>query len=74
MALPVGGVTQPIASQGAYHVIRLVEREQEEIPPYDEVRALVRTEFLRRRGEDALRGYLDELRAGAEIVTVEIDE
>jgi len=74
LGLPVGGVTQPIALQGAYHVIRLAEREQEEIPPYDEVRALVRTEFVRRRGEDALRAYLDELRAGAEIVTLEIDE
>jgi hypothetical protein len=74
LALPVGGVTQPIASQGGYHVIRLAEREQEEIPPYDEVRALVRTEFVRRRGEEALRAYLDELRAGATIVTVEIGE
>jgi parvulin-like peptidyl-prolyl isomerase len=74
LALPDGGVTQPIASQGAYHVIRLAEREQEEVPPYDEVRGLVRTELVRRRGEDALRAYLDALRAEARIVTIEIDE
>jgi parvulin-like peptidyl-prolyl isomerase len=67
LRLPVGGVSQPIASSGAYHVIRVEEREADAVPPLDAVRASVRAEVMRRRGETALRAYLDRLRAEADV-------
>lgn len=65
--LPVGEVSQPIASSGGYHVIRVVEREPGAVPPFEAVRASVRAEVVRRRGESALREYLDQLRSQADI-------
>ncbi|HWP67281.1 MAG TPA: peptidyl-prolyl cis-trans isomerase [Candidatus Limnocylindria bacterium] len=73
LALPVGGTSQPIASTGGYHVVRVVEREPESVPPFDVVRAAVRAEVVRRRGEAALREYLDRLRAEADVVIGEGD-
>jgi hypothetical protein len=69
LALPVGGVSQPIASTGGYHVIRVTEREPAVVPPFEAVRASVRGEVVRRRGETALRAYLDQLRNEADIAT-----
>jgi parvulin-like peptidyl-prolyl isomerase len=69
LSLPVGGVSQPIASTGGYHVVRVVEREDDVVPPFETVRAAVRAEVVRRRGETALRDYLTELRAEADVVT-----
>jgi parvulin-like peptidyl-prolyl isomerase len=69
LGLPVGGVSQPIAAAGSYHVVRVVEREEPAPPPFEAVRAAVRAEAVRRRGEAALREYLDALRAEAEITT-----
>lgn len=69
LALPVGGVSQPIAAAGAYHVVRVLERDEAAAPPFEAVRATVRAEVVRRRGEAALREYLDALRAEAEIST-----
>jgi len=67
LRLPVGGVSQPIVSGGAYHVIRVVERESGVVPTFEAVRPAVRAEVVRRRGETALREYLDQLRSQADI-------
>jgi hypothetical protein len=67
LRLPVGGVSQPIASGGAYHVIRVVEREPAVVREFETVRAAVRAEVVRRRGETALREYLEQLRSQADI-------
>jgi parvulin-like peptidyl-prolyl isomerase len=67
LRLPVGGVSQPIISSGAYHVIRVVEREPGAVPAFEAVRPAVRAEVVRRRGETALREYLDQLRSQADI-------
>jgi parvulin-like peptidyl-prolyl isomerase len=69
LALPVGATSQPIASTGGYHVVRVEEREPDVVPPFEAVRASVRAEVVRRRGEQALREYLDRLRSEAAIET-----
>jgi peptidyl-prolyl cis-trans isomerase SurA len=69
LTLPVGGTSQPIASTGGYHVIHVVERENDVVPPFETVRASVRAEMVRRQGETALREYLERLRGEADIVT-----
>jgi len=45
-----------------------VDRELPRTPDLSEIEAQVRTEWLRRAGDRALREYLDELRDQAEIV------
>ena len=48
-------------------MLRLVDREETAPRPLAEVRSEVASELARRRDEEALRGYLDRLRAGARI-------
>ena len=45
----------------------MVEREDAGIPPLDEIRELVRGEARRRHADQALRAYLDGLRADADV-------
>ncbi len=71
MALEPGGVSEPVRSGIGYHVFLLVDREEEQVPPYEEVAEQVRREWVRREGDRALRDYLDELRDRADLRMVE---
>lgn len=70
-ALEVGEWSDPVESETGFHLVQLVDREQAVVPPLEEVRALVRQDLERRRGDEALRRYLDELRAE---IPVSVDE
>jgi hypothetical protein len=48
-------------------VVRLVERTEGAVAPFDEVRNQVRAEYLRSLGERALAGAIDDLRADSAI-------
>jgi parvulin-like peptidyl-prolyl isomerase len=65
--LAPGAVAGPVRGSAGYHVIRLRERSVGEPADFASVREQVRAEWLRSRGEEALRDYLEELRAEAEI-------
>jgi parvulin-like peptidyl-prolyl isomerase len=65
--LAPGGVAEPVRSAGGYQVLRLVARESNRAPELAEVEAEVRAEWRRRAGDEALRAYLDEVRARAAI-------
>jgi parvulin-like peptidyl-prolyl isomerase len=67
LALEVGEVGEPVRSGTGLHVIQLVGREPDRTPPYEELAAQVRAEWRRRAGDRALRAYLDDLRARAEV-------
>ncbi|MFM7144039.1 MAG: peptidyl-prolyl cis-trans isomerase [Alphaproteobacteria bacterium] len=67
LALSPGQVADPARSSDGFHVVLVVERDQGDVPPLDEVESLVRSEIRRRRGEDSLRAYLDGLRAKASV-------
>jgi hypothetical protein len=67
LGLAVGEVSDPVRSGSGYHVLQLLEREAEWLPPLAEIAAEVRAEHRRRAGDRALRAYLDDLRARAEI-------
>lgn len=71
MGMTKGEISQPVRSGTGYHVFLLVDREEERIPPYKEISQLVRKEWVRRAGDRALRSYLDDLRARAEVVLAE---
>lgn len=68
LELSPGEVSAPVRSGNGFHILQVVEREAEETPPLDEIRPQVLAEFRRRAAEQALRTYLDELRARANIV------
>jgi parvulin-like peptidyl-prolyl isomerase len=63
----VGAWSAPVRSGSGYHVLRVLEREPESAPPFDEIREQVQAEWTRRGGDRALRRYLDELRADADV-------
>lgn len=65
-ALP-GQVADPARASDGFHVVLVVERDQGDVPPLDEVESLVRSEVRRRRGEQSLRTYVDGLRAKADV-------
>ncbi|MEY4948559.1 MAG: hypothetical protein RL698_770 [Pseudomonadota bacterium] len=67
LSLSPGQVTDPTRSPDGFHVIQILERDAGDVPPLGEVEPLVRSELRRRRGEQALRSYLDGLRAAARL-------
>ena len=67
LALEPGAVSDPVRSATGYHVLQVVEREAEWVPPREEIGDEVVAEYRRRRGERALRAYLDGLRARADV-------
>jgi parvulin-like peptidyl-prolyl isomerase len=71
MELEPGAVSEPVRSGTGYHVFVLVDREEPALPPFDAVAKHVRAEWIRRAGDRALRGYLDNLRDDAAVVTVD---
>jgi parvulin-like peptidyl-prolyl isomerase len=71
MVLEPGAVSEPVRSGTGYHVFVLVESEDPALPPFDAVATHVRAEWIRRAGDRALRGYLDDLRENASVVTVD---
>ncbi|MCP5040812.1 MAG: hypothetical protein GY944_07260 [bacterium] len=69
--LEVGAWTKPVRSGMGFHVAQLVDRDLPESPPLDEIREQVAVDWRRRAGDRALRDYLDELRARADIEIAE---
>jgi parvulin-like peptidyl-prolyl isomerase len=68
MDLEPGEISSPVRSGTGFHLIQLVASKSPRVPPYETVVEQVRAEFIRRRGDRALRDYLDELRARAQVV------
>jgi hypothetical protein len=65
--LAAGGVSDPQRSATGYHVLQLLERAPGATPPLAEIEDEVRAELRRRNSERALRDYLDDLRARADV-------
>ncbi len=71
MGLAAGEVGEPVRSGLGYHVLQLVGRVAPPEPSFEEMRAEVLAEYRRRKGDEALRAYLDALRARADVVVAE---
>ncbi|HVN84777.1 MAG TPA: peptidylprolyl isomerase [Candidatus Binatia bacterium] len=65
--LEVGEVSDPVRSSTGYHVLQVVERVPDRGPPLADIKPQVEAEFRRRASDQALRTYLDELRARANV-------
>ena len=67
LELGVGVASEPLRSGTGLHVLVVAEREPAHTPPFESIEAQVRAEWKRRRGDRALREYLDSLRADADV-------
>jgi hypothetical protein len=65
--LPAGSVSEAMLEGTAFHVLHVMERAAAIAPPLESIEAEVRAEMRRRADERALRAYLDDLRARAQI-------
>ncbi len=65
--LETGEWSAPQESASSLSLVTVLDREPPVVPPLDEIEALVRQDLERRRGDEALRRYLDELRSAAAI-------
>jgi parvulin-like peptidyl-prolyl isomerase len=71
LELAPGATSAPVRSGMGLHVFQVVEREEPRVPPFEEIAPHVEAEWVRRAGDRALRAYLDDLRAEAQVETVE---
>ncbi|MCR9098133.1 MAG: peptidylprolyl isomerase [bacterium] len=71
LALETGAWSEPIEAGGGVHLAKAVDREPSVAPPLAEIEDLVLQDLQRRRGDEALRTYLDDLKARTPIL---IDE
>ena len=71
MQLETGVWSEPVEANGSYHILRVIDREPPVIPALAEIESLVRQDLKRRRGDDALRAYLESLRSET---SISIDE
>ncbi len=67
LELNPGAVSEPIRDGAGYLLLRLVEFKPGARRPFEEVRELVRSEYLRRSGERRVRDFLDGRREDAVI-------
>lgn len=67
-ALAPGEWSAPLEAAGGFRLVQLLEREPESTPPLAEIEDLVREDLVRRRGDEALRRYLEELREQITVV------
>ncbi len=70
-ALAVGEWSEPIESGGGLYLAHLIGREAQIVPVFEEVADLARQDLKRRRGDKALRDYLDDLRTRTPVVVNE---
>lgn len=67
LTMEPGEVSDPVRGASGYHVLKLVAREVQPAPPLGEIEDQVRSEMRRRAHEGAIREYVAELRAHADI-------
>jgi len=67
LSLATGEVSDPIRSGTGFHVLEVLERQSDRTPPLADIEAQVVAEYRRQAGDQALRDYLADLRARADI-------
>jgi len=68
LALETGQVSPPVRSGVGVHLLRLAEMQPALNPDFDAIEAQIRSEYIRRSGDRALRNYLDQLRDESDVV------
>ena len=70
-ALELGAISDIVKTRFGYHIIKLTEREDERIKPFDEVRAVIEKELSRTKRLQLMDQLFERLRKD---IAVEINE
>lgn len=65
--LAPGSFSEPVFVRGQWHVLELEARVDAGTPDFEEIAPLVRSEYLKRKSDQALADYLDWLRSRADV-------
>jgi hypothetical protein len=68
-ALTPGKLSEPLRVKTGYLLLEVLQRWDDQVPPFAEVRDEVAATLRRKRSEEALREYVDDLRRSAVIET-----
>ena len=60
--LEVGTSTPPVMVSGGYKIIYLLDKELAKTPDFNEIKSSISSEFLKRRDDQSLRKYLENLK------------
>jgi peptidyl-prolyl cis-trans isomerase SurA len=66
--LPLGGVSEPVQGRGGLHVLRLIERREASVRPFEEVKGAIEARQRQMRMASEYGKYLRELEESAHIV------
>jgi peptidyl-prolyl cis-trans isomerase C len=69
MELEPGEVSPPIETQFGWHIVRLIDRRDAQVPPLAEIREDLSGQIQR----EAARAFVEELRAAAEVENLATD-
>jgi parvulin-like peptidyl-prolyl isomerase len=67
LALPVGGVSQPMRIEGGYRIIKVTARTPATVTPFETARETLRERAMNARFEKEYDAYIQELRKSAQI-------
>lgn len=67
LELSPGEISQPVRSGIGLHLLRVIEAKPAVVPLYEDIEPQIRSEWVRRAGDRALRDYLDQLRADGDV-------
>ncbi len=68
MAADIGVLTGPVESGGGQWLVLVYDRQYHDVPPFEDIRDLVEQAWRKQAGDEALRDYLDWLKARAQLV------
>jgi parvulin-like peptidyl-prolyl isomerase len=66
-AMKVGEVSDPVKTRFGWHVIRVVERKDARLRPFDEVKDSIKRSLTNRANRTARQKLIEKLRAKAKI-------
>ncbi len=68
LSLNKGGVSEIIDTDTTLSILILLDKQEALVPPFDEIMEQVETEFLKRKGDELLEDYLNNLRNWYDVI------
>ncbi len=66
-SLPVGGVSEPMAVEGGYRILKVIAKTEGSTTPFEAAKEKLRDRLMAQRGEKEYDAYMTELRKSAQI-------
>jgi|Deesub1362B_J571_1020462.scaffolds.fasta_scaffold07600_3 peptidyl-prolyl cis-trans isomerase C len=70
-SLEKGKVSEPIETRFGYHLVKVVDKRPAHLVPFEEAKSKIESYLKRKKGQDAVRAYVEDLKSKAKIETVE---